>query len=208
MADYMHELSKSGAFQDRRQRRLLQAMDRRSGWLTGQFMKNAIDPRRCAHIAVDVQRPYVIFRAEDTARRIAQLAPVFRQHAIRNYWIWLGGRHEKPNFSIVKPSKWKGDDIIRKAEISSFNGTSLEEKLKKRKIDTLFVSGFMAACCVRATLFDASQKGYRTVLMTDCTDFGSMIDSSIKDLQILFDQGVIFTTADDVRNGLIRNFGF
>lgn len=200
MNNYGKEMAQKGA--EEKKREVLEGINKRAGWLIEQFMECALVPRRCAHIAVDVQRPYVVFKEEDTARRIAQLAPVFRQHAVTNYWIWLGSRHKEPDFSLVKPSRWKGDEIIRKINYSSFKETDLKEKLDRKNIDTLFVSGFMAVCCVKETLLDARRKGYQAILMTDCTDFSGLLESNEGELEMLLDRGVIFTTSKEIKDTL------
>lgn len=60
----------------------------------------------------------------------------------------------------------KATDPAREA-YSSFDGTSLEERLREAGVETLFVSGLATDYCVRQTVLDARRLGFRVVLLED-----------------------------------------
>lgn len=57
--------------------------------------------------------------------------------------------------------------IVFKPRWSAFHRTSLGEWLGSRGVDTVVVAGCNLPNCPRATLIDASERDYRTVLVTD-----------------------------------------
>jgi nicotinamidase-related amidase len=60
-----------------------------------------------------------------------------------------------------------GEIEIRKTLFSSFVGTTLDEQLKARGIDTLVVTGFTTECCVDCTVRDAFHRNYSVFIATD-----------------------------------------
>lgn len=60
------------------------------------------------------------------------------------------------------------DPIITKKGASAFFGTSLSAILVAQKIDTLIVAGATTSGCVRATVVDAVQSGFNTLVPADC----------------------------------------
>lgn len=59
------------------------------------------------------------------------------------------------------------ESVIYKPRWSAFHRTVLDEHLRGLAVDTLVVAGCNLPNCPRATLFDASERDYRTVLVTD-----------------------------------------
>ncbi|WP_400248145.1 isochorismatase family protein [Niallia sp. JL1B1071] len=59
------------------------------------------------------------------------------------------------------------DDLIYKKFASAFFGTNLVSILNTGNIDTLIVAGCTTSGCVRATVVDAVQYGYRSITVTD-----------------------------------------
>jgi nicotinamidase-related amidase len=57
--------------------------------------------------------------------------------------------------------------IVFKPRWSAFHRTSLEAWLCEQDIDTVVVAGCNLPNCPRATLFDASERDFRTVLVED-----------------------------------------
>ena len=55
-----------------------------------------------------------------------------------------------------------GETVLAKKYPSAFFGTRLHEMLQTRGVDTLIVTGCTTSVCVRATVLDAMQHGYRT----------------------------------------------
>lgn len=61
------------------------------------------------------------------------------------------------------PAEW----IMHKPRWGAFYRTQLDEFLQDRSISTVVVTGCNLPNCPRATLFEASERDYRTVLVTD-----------------------------------------
>ena len=63
------------------------------------------------------------------------------------------------------------DIIIEKTHASSFHGTTLDEQLRSRGVDSLVVTGLTTSGCVRATAVDGLQYDYRVVVTREaCGD--------------------------------------
>lgn len=61
-----------------------------------------------------------------------------------------------------------GDErIILKKYASAFFGTDLETELTTHRVDTLVITGVTTSGCVRATVVDSLQHGYRTIVPAD-----------------------------------------
>ncbi len=60
-----------------------------------------------------------------------------------------------------------GDLVIPKTTYSGFQSSDLEEQLRARGIDTLYITGLLTDCCCRHTSGDAFQKGFDLVWVTD-----------------------------------------
>lgn len=60
----------------------------------------------------------------------------------------------------------KGERPDRDA-YSGFQGTPLEQELKKRKVRRIFLAGLATDYCVKATALDALKAGFQTVVLTD-----------------------------------------
>jgi maleamate amidohydrolase len=61
-----------------------------------------------------------------------------------------------------------GELVVRKNVPSAFFGTSLAAWLTMRGVTTLAVAGAVASGCVRASVVDAMQFGFRPVVLSDC----------------------------------------
>lgn len=57
--------------------------------------------------------------------------------------------------------------VIQKGLPSSFRGTTLQEQLTERGIDTLIISGLMTHMCVDSTTRDALSLGYKVIVASD-----------------------------------------
>jgi nicotinamidase-related amidase len=60
-----------------------------------------------------------------------------------------------------------GDLVLDKRTYSPFVSTDLDEQLKARGIDRLYITGLHTDCCARHTSGDAFQRGYDLVWVTD-----------------------------------------
>lgn len=60
-----------------------------------------------------------------------------------------------------------GATNARKEAYSGFDGTSLEDRLEDLEAQTLFVLGLATDYCVKQTVLDACQRGFRVVVLED-----------------------------------------
>lgn len=60
-----------------------------------------------------------------------------------------------------------GERVIVKKFPSAFHGTGLDQELRALGVDTLIVAGCTTSVCVRATVVDALQHGYRVLVAAD-----------------------------------------
>ena len=61
-----------------------------------------------------------------------------------------------------------GEWVLRKTSASAFFSTGLSEWLHLRGVDTAVIVGCTTSGCVRATVVDAMQFNFRTILISDC----------------------------------------
>ena len=61
-----------------------------------------------------------------------------------------------------------GEYIVRKTQASAFFGTNFGAWLVQQGADTLVVTGCTTSGCVRATVVDAMQNNFRTIVAKDC----------------------------------------
>lgn len=61
-----------------------------------------------------------------------------------------------------------GELVVRKTVPSAFYGTSLAAWLTQRGVRTLIVAGAVTSGCVRASVVDAMQLGFRPLVVSDC----------------------------------------
>jgi maleamate amidohydrolase len=61
-----------------------------------------------------------------------------------------------------------GELVVRKTSASAFFATGLAEWLRLRGVDTAVVVGCTTSGCVRATVVDAMQFNFRTIVIEDC----------------------------------------
>lgn len=92
----------------------------------------------------------------------------------------------------------KGTDPKKDAR-SGFDGTSLADRLEDLNVQTLFVLGLAADSCIKQTVLDGCQHGFRVVLLTDVTRWITPAsDDSPTTLQELADAGAFLATISDI----------
>ncbi len=77
----------------------------------------------------------------------------------------MKGTHEAEIVDALAPQP--GDLVIEKQTYSPFTSTDIDEQLRTRGIDTLYITGLHTDCCARHTSGDAFQRGYRLAWVTD-----------------------------------------
>lgn len=81
----------------------------------------------------------------------------------------LGLKEHDHNSAIVPElTPAQGELVVRKTVPSAFFGTSLAAWLAMRGVQTLVVSGAVTSGCVRASVVDAMQWGFRPLVVSDC----------------------------------------
>lgn len=75
-----------------------------------------------------------------------------------------------PLAAFVPPLEPEGGDIVvTKQYASAFFGTSLASLLTAQGVDTLLICGVSTSGCVRASVVDAMQHGFRPIVPRECT---------------------------------------
>ena len=105
------------------------------------------------------------------------------------------GTHDIEVVAALAPHE--GDYVVDKNRPSGFYATGLEPILNGLDINSLVVCGVTTNCCVETTVRDASQRDYKTFVVTDAT--GELEqerhDFAINTMAFLFAEAV---TVDDV----------
>ncbi|CAN7631261.1 Maleamate amidohydrolase [compost metagenome] len=81
----------------------------------------------------------------------------------------LSLKERERNSAIVEElAPRAGELVVRKTVPSAFFGTSLAAWLTQRGVRTLVVAGAVTSGCVRASVVDAMQYGFRPLVLSDC----------------------------------------
>jgi nicotinamidase-related amidase len=86
--------------------------------------------------------------------------PALRILAAGSRWVEVDPRLER------RPQEL----LLIKKYASCFFGTHLASYLTVRGIDTLLIGGFTTSGCIRATVVDAMQYGFRAIVPKECLD--------------------------------------
>jgi nicotinamidase-related amidase len=63
-----------------------------------------------------------------------------------------------------------GEFVVRKRAVSAFAGTELDRLLRVRGISTIALAGSITNFAVEGTARDASDRGYRVLILEDCCE--------------------------------------
>ena len=72
------------------------------------------------------------------------------------------------SYEAVAPVE--GEFIVRKRAVSAFAGTELDRLLRVRDVSTLALAGGVTNFAVEGTARDASDRGYRVIVLEDCCE--------------------------------------
>lgn len=92
-------------------------------------------------------------------------------------------------FQQIGPSEW----ILYKSRFGAFYKTSLEEYLKELGISTLVVAGCNFPNCPRTTIYEASERDFRIVLVNDA--ISGLYERGVREITNI---GVTVMPADEV----------
>ncbi len=76
--------------------------------------------------------------------------------------------HDHNSAIVDELAPQAGELVVRKTVPSAFFGTSLAAWLAQRGVQTLVVAGAVTSGCVRASVVDAMQYGFRPLVVSDC----------------------------------------
>jgi maleamate amidohydrolase len=76
--------------------------------------------------------------------------------------------HDRNSAVVDELAPAPGELVVRKTVPSAFFGTSLAAWLTQRGVKTLVVAGAVTSGCVRASVVDAMQYGFRPLVLSDC----------------------------------------
>ncbi|SDV46335.1 N-carbamoylsarcosine amidohydrolase [Chitinasiproducens palmae] len=76
--------------------------------------------------------------------------------------------HDDGSAIVDELAPQAGELVVRKTVPSAFFGTSLFAWLAQRGVQTLVVAGAVTSGCVRASVVDAMQYGFRPFVLSDC----------------------------------------
>lgn len=81
----------------------------------------------------------------------------------------LGLTENNPSSAIVPElAPVAGEYVVRKTVPSAFAGTPLAAWFVSHGVQTVVVAGCVTSGCVRASVLDAMQAGFRPVVISDC----------------------------------------
>jgi maleamate amidohydrolase len=76
--------------------------------------------------------------------------------------------HDPRSAIVAELAPRTGELIVRKTVPSAFFGTGLAAWLAQRGVQTLLVAGAVTSGCVRTSVVDAMQYGFRPLVLSDC----------------------------------------
>ncbi len=98
------------------------------------------------------------------ASRAADCSDISRQHRDLRIFAAPGSR-EADILDELRPLS--GEIVLSKTCGGVFNGTNIDTVLRNMGVDTLIVTGVVTNGCVENAVRDASDRGYRTILVED-----------------------------------------
>jgi nicotinamidase-related amidase len=139
--------------------------------------QTAGEPLRPALLVIDTQNEYLPSMDEDEKK--------YALHVI-NGALWFFHGHNLPVIRVYHSDlRWgpaeaseafkypkeinirETDTFVHKHYPSAFTGTDLDKILKKKKVNTLFLTGLSATHCVLATYFGGIDREYKTFLVRE-----------------------------------------
>ncbi|GAM14710.1 cysteine hydrolase family protein [Mesobacillus selenatarsenatis] len=97
--------------------------------------------------------------------RLANIPIVYIQHNESAGYPLENGTYGWEIHSEISPDE--GDIIIQKTTPDSFLKTSLDQELKEKGIEHLYLAGIQTEVCVDTTCRSAFSKGYKVTLVSD-----------------------------------------
>ncbi|MFH1729940.1 MAG: cysteine hydrolase family protein [Pseudomonadota bacterium] len=95
-----------------------------------------------------------------------EIPVIYNQHFTPKGSFFEKGSENQRIHKLIEPQK--GDIVIEKHNPDSFHGTNLDQILKEKNINTLYICGFAAEGCIDSTVRSAFSKDYKVILISDC----------------------------------------
>jgi nicotinamidase-related amidase len=91
----------------------------------------------------------------------------------------------------------KGDIVLRgKKTLDAFHSTALDYTLRTNLVDTVVVVGFHTNWCVESTARSAYDKGYRVIVIGDCTGTDTQYEQDYAEKVIFAKIGLVMNQAE------------
>lgn len=90
---------------------------------------------------------------------------------IRHENLSEGTRTFKPNtrgFELAPDLKLASDNIFTKSKGNALTSEDFAEFVRANEIDEFYITGADAVACVKSTVFNLRQEGYRVHVLSDC----------------------------------------
>ena len=176
-------------------------------------MSHAFDPSRAAVLAVDLQNDYLpegnwpVAGYDQVLAKAAQVMAAARAAEVPVVHIqmwkdpargmgppsqevvdrpeWLGGMAGSWGAELSAPvAAAPGETVLRKTFASGFRDTELDRRLRDLGIGDVMVAGVWTDICVRGTVLDAVDLGYRVWLVKDACGSGTrdMHETAVVDM--------------------------
>lgn len=137
-----------------------------------------------ALVVIDLQKGIAAMPAAHPAAEIidraARLARAFRERGLPVVLVNVAGRapgRTDAKFAFSPPPDWTefvpeldrqpSDYTVTKQQIGAFQGTALDQILRRRGVNQIFLAGISTSMGVEATARDAYDRGYNVVLVVD-----------------------------------------
>ncbi len=179
-----------------------------------------VDPRTTALVIVDMQNDFVDPRgslcvggARGTIPAIARLRDMARAEGMLVVFTqdWHG--EDDPEFALWGPHAVGGtwgaeivpelapaprDLVIRKLRYDAFYDTPLEHELRRRRIESLIVTGTVSNICVLHTAGSAALRWFRVIVPVDAVSALTEFDQHAALRQIAFLYRGVLTRSDGI----------
>lgn len=136
---------------------------------------------------------------ERTSKRIKELVPEFRKAGVPVYAVYFSERPlKKEDIDFYQFEPENSDALIAKNANSAFQGSEIEDILRKHNRKTLLTCGFNLDACVHYTAIDARKLGFDVQVIRDLSGNGktnSHGKKATKYIREMIKQGVEITTS-------------
>ena len=110
--------------------------------------------------------------------------------------MWWTGNPDYAFLSEVAPLP--GETVIRKTTQGAFNGSAIDDTLRRMGIENLIFTGVVSSCCVETSARDAADRGYGCTLVSEaCADTDAqMHEAAMKNFALYF--GKVVQSTDEL----------